>query len=174
MKLSQSMIEQLKNGNDALFEKIYHDTKRGVYGIIFSILRDHDQTNDAMQEVYMKMLIKINQYKIGSNFISWLMQIAKYHAIDMYRKDKNKVHVDDDVLEQMTPASNDEPDKKTQVAMMLDILDEDERIIVVLKVLDDLTHKEISKVVDKPLGTVLWIYQKAIAKLKKYYGEKDA
>ncbi len=116
----------------------------------------------------MKMLIKINQYKIGSNFISWLMQIAKYHAIDMYRKNKNKVHVDDDVLEQMTPASNDEPDKKTQVAMMLDVLDEDERIIVVLKVLDDLTHKEISKVVDKPLGTVLWIYQKAIAKLKNY------
>ncbi len=174
MKLDKVTIDQLKNGDDTQFEKLYHDTKRGVYGIVFSILRDHDKTADVLQEVYMKVLIKINQYKVGSNFNSWIMQIAKNHAIDVYRSDIKQVKMDDEVLENIISDQTEKPDKKTLALMMLDILDQDERTIVVLKILDDLTHKEISKIVNKPLGTVLWIYQKAMVKLKGYYGEKNA
>ncbi|MFA7417973.1 MAG: RNA polymerase sigma factor, partial [Acholeplasma sp.] len=105
---------------------------------------------------------------------SWIMQIAKNHAIDVYRSDIKQVKMDDEVLENIISDQTEKPDKKTLALMMLDILDQDERTIVVLKILDDLTHKEISKIVNKPLGTVLWIYQKAMVKLKGYYGEKNA
>lgn len=174
MKLTKDVIEMLKIGNDLEFEKIYHGTKRSVYGIVFSILKDHDLTNDAMQEVYMKILVKIDQYKIGANFNSWVTQIAKNHAIDIYRKNKKNVHIDDEILDEVISDNTETPSEVSEVTMMLDILDESEREIVVLKVLDELTHREISKIVNKPLGTVLWIYQKAMTKLKNYYGDNDA
>lgn len=174
MKLDQDAIDKLKNGDDTTFEKLYHGTKRGVYGIVFSILRDHDKTADVLQDVYMKVLIKINQYKVGTNFNSWIMQIAKNYAIDIYRQEKKHTHIEDEVLEQVVSEDRDLPDEKSKILMMLDNLTEDERIVIILKVLDDLTHKEISKIIDKPIGTVLWLYQKGLDKLKDYYGEYDA
>lgn len=171
MKLSRKIIEQLKNGDETQFETIYQTTKKGVYGMIFSILKDHDLTNDVMQDVYMKMLVKINQYQIGKNFMNWLLQIAKYQAIDVYRKEKKSVFMDAVGLDLIAAFDNEKPNEQTDVTFILNVLDLDERMVVVLKVLEDKTHKEISKILDKPLGTVLWIYQKAMDKLKSYMGD---
>jgi len=58
---------------------------------------------------------------------------------------------------------------------ILEVLDEEERIIVLLKVVDEMKHRQIAKIVNKPIGTVIWIYQKAIKKMAKNggYGEKE-
>ncbi|MFA6936431.1 MAG: sigma factor-like helix-turn-helix DNA-binding protein, partial [Bacilli bacterium] len=51
----------------------------------------------------------------------------------------------------------------------LTVLTKEEREVVFLHINNDLKHREISKVINKPLGTVLWIYNKAIKKLKDYF-----
>ena len=56
---------------------------------------------------------------------------------------------------------------------MLKTLDNVSREIVVLHIINDLKFKEIAGIVNKPLGTVLWIYNKAIKELKKKVGALD-
>jgi RNA polymerase sigma-70 factor, ECF subfamily len=53
---------------------------------------------------------------------------------------------------------------------MIEMLNQDQRSVVLLKIVDNMKFKEIAKVLDKPLGTVLWIYQEALKVLKSYEG----
>ena len=55
--------------------------------------------------------------------------------------------------------------------IMKKILSDVELQVVVLHVLNDMTHKEISEILKKPLGTITWTYNNAIKKLRK--GMKD-
>ncbi|RJX24140.1 MAG: RNA polymerase sigma factor [Acholeplasma sp.] len=171
MTLDHQAIKRLKAHDNPTFEKIYDETKRGVYAIVFSVTKSHEDTNDLLQDVYMKMLIKIDQYKVGSNFLNWLLQIAKNHAIDYYRREKKVTRVDEDQIHHIQSNYDENPDESDQFQRMIEALDEDERMIVLLKIVDDLTHQEIAKITQKPLGTVLWIYQKAINKLKRFGGD---
>lgn len=170
MILDQRKIELLKQNHEKTFEEIYHETKRGVYAMIFSITKSHPITEDLMQEVYMKMLIKIDQYRVGSNFMNWLLQIAKNQAIDAYRRNQKITHVDETDMDFISDGEHTKPDQEDSLQHMLEILDETERQIVMLKVIDELTHREIAKIVHKPIGTVLWLYQKAMDKLKHFQG----
>ena len=56
---------------------------------------------------------------------------------------------------------------------LLDYLNEKEREIVILHMIDNLKFKEIAKMKDKPLGTILWLYNKAIKKLKRKVEEEN-
>jgi RNA polymerase sigma-70 factor (ECF subfamily) len=51
--------------------------------------------------------------------------------------------------------------------MFLSILSEEERQIVLLKAVDGMKHHEIAKLLEKPTGTIMWIYNKAIKKMQK-------
>ncbi|MFA7417825.1 MAG: sigma-70 family RNA polymerase sigma factor, partial [Acholeplasma sp.] len=54
---------------------------------------------------------------------------------------------------------------------ILDLLDEIEKEVVTLHIINDLKFREIAKILKKPLGTVLWIYNKAIKKLRDKVGD---
>ena len=166
MTIEQEYISKLKDKDEVAFEYVYNNTKRAVYSMVFSVIKNHQLTEDIMQDVYMKMLSSIYQYQEKTNFYNWLLQIAKNQAIDYYRKSSKNVKLDITDYEELIHDPEETPDEKDQFNQMIEILNEDERTIVLLKVVDGLKHRQIAKIVQKPLGTVLWIYQKAIKKLE--------
>ena len=168
--IDQKMIERLKKKDEQAFEYVYHETKRGIYAIIFSILKNHPMTEDLMQDVYMKMMQSIDQYKKGSNFKNWLLTIAKNLAIDTYRREKKLTYVDQVDYDSTLSSQDPSPDQVAQFDMMINILTEDQRSVVILKIADDMKFKDIAKILEKPLGTVLWLYQEAMKTLRKYEG----
>jgi len=161
-------VERLKSKDDEAFEYLYNHTKRGVYAIIIAIVKDHQATEDLMQETYIKMLKRLNQYEPGRNFNAWITQIAKNIALDYYRKHRQTQLVDpieDASLLDQTQVVQDETDYSLEE--MLLPLEDLERQIVLLRTVSETKFINIAEIVDKPLGTVLWIYQRAIQKMKK-------
>ncbi len=173
MIIDHTYIEKIKNKDEAAFEYIYMNTKRAVYSVVFAIAKNHSTAEDIMQEVYMKMLSSIHQYKENTNFFNWLLQIAHHHAIDQYRKNKHHFNVDVNDFSEIMVSREIGPDEEYLFMHMIDRLDEDERIVVILKVVEELKHREIAKILEKPLGTIIWIYQKAMNKLKAEGGYDD-
>lgn len=167
----KSLVEKIKEKDEAAFEAIYHDTKYVIYSMIISIVKDRFLAEDIMQDVYIKMVQKINYYNPKYKFINWLITIAKNEALDNVRR-KKEVLLDDDKLDYF---SNPEKEKKTEIDIgkHLKVLDQEEKQIVLLKIVQDLKHREIAEIVDKPLGTVIWIYNKAIKKMKKEAKENE-
>lgn len=170
MIIKQKVIEQLKNRDEKAFEYVYTQTKKGVYIIIFNVIKDHDLTQDLMQDVYLKMLERIHQYQSKTNFYNWLLMIAKNLAIDTYRREKKLVHYDEVDYDQTLSAQDDTPDQKDEFKRLLSVLTEEEKEIVLLRIVDEMKHKDIAKLVDKPVGTVTWLYQQALDKMKKVRG----
>ncbi len=167
-------IDRLKQKDNDAFEYIYEQTKRGVYAIIVSIIHDRQMTEDLMQETYIKMLKNIHQYQKGRNFNAWVTQIAKNLAYDYLRETKHSMLVDP--IEQ-SHIINQTSDEKSQEDLTLDELiaplDEEERQIVLLHIVSYTKFKDISSIVDKPLGTVLWMYQRALKKIKNGLGKEN-
>lgn len=124
-----SIIDLLKQNHEETFEKVYHETKASVYAMIFSITRSHPQAEDLMQDVYMKMLIKIDQYRVGTNFKNWLLQIAKHQAIDEYRKKQKVQYVDEHTVDLMSMTQDVAPDQDDLMNHMMEQLNEIERQI---------------------------------------------
>ena len=168
MRSIDDMIREFKTKKYQSFDEFYNLTKNQVFYAIISIIKDQMLAEDLLQDTYMKFLEKIDQYKPGSNVIAYLSQIGRNLAINTYNRRKKEV-TSEEIIE-MIPAEEEKKDQE-DIYKILDLLNQKEREIVVLHVINDLTFREISDIVDKPLGTVLWIYQKAIKKLKGKVGE---
>ncbi|QLY40880.1 RNA polymerase sigma factor [Hujiaoplasma nucleasis] len=161
----------IEKDNDA-FKVVYEHTKRGVFSIIISLVRNKTVTEDLMQDTYIKMIQKIRQYQKGRNFNAWLIQIAKNTALDYLRKSKKETLYDPQ--EQAYYHASQKTEGKTyHVSDLVESLNEDEKQIVLLRAVSEYKFKDIAKMVDKPLGTVLWIYSKAIKQLKKEVGSNE-
>jgi len=162
-------IDLLIEKNNQAFETVYEHTKRGVFSIIVAIVKDKSQTEDLMQDTYIKMLSKIHTYERGRNFNAWLLQIAKNIAIDHTRKFKRVSVYDPIESSYVFDNTVDEAPKEQSYEMeeMLKPLDDLEREVVLLRIVSDTKFKDIATLTKKPIGTVLWIYNKAIKKMKK-------
>jgi RNA polymerase sigma-70 factor, ECF subfamily len=170
MIIKQKTIEKLaKRDNDA-FENVYAQTKKGVYIVIYNIIKDHDQTQDLMQDVYLLMLDKIDKYKPKTNFYNWLLMIARNKALDTYRRDKKLTYVDNEHYDQKFISNEETPAQRDEFESLLSVLSDEERQVVLFKIVDEMKHKDIAKLIEKPLGTVIWIYNQALKKMKKGWG----
>lgn len=141
--------------------------------MIISIINNKAATEDLMQDTYMKMIKYIKQYKRGRNFYSWLLQIAKNTALDYYRKEK-RMRVLDPQENDYVFNKNFEESNEYEVLELVKSLDDLERQVVLLRVVSNTKFKDIAKIIDKPLGTALWIYNKAIQKLQKNVREEES
>jgi RNA polymerase sigma-70 factor (ECF subfamily) len=162
-------LEALKQKDEAAFEYIYEETKHAVYSLILAIISDRDLCQDVMQEVYLTMLEKINHYRPGSNFLTWLLVIARNKAIDYYRRKKREMLYDPENEELLgdTKASGEH---SAIVSEMLSCLNQNERSVFLLHTVHGIKHREIAVILGLPLGTVLWHYQKALQKIKNMKG----
>ncbi|OQX93892.1 MAG: hypothetical protein B6I17_01480 [Tenericutes bacterium 4572_104] len=160
-------IDGLIEKDNKAFEVIYENTKKGVFSMIISIVKNRAVTEDLMQDTYMKMIQKIHQYKKGKNFYAWLLQIAKNTALDYYRKEKRMTLVDPQENEYMFNKAMNNPENY-MVLDMIKPLNVEEKQVVLLRIVSDLKFKDIATTLNKPIGTILWIYNKAIKKLQKY------
>jgi RNA polymerase sigma-70 factor, ECF subfamily len=161
-------IIRFRQHDHSTFDLFYDMTKKQVFFAIIGIVKDDTVAEDLMQETYMAFLKTIDRVDPDKNVIAYMTTIARNLAIDRYNEGKRVIHSDDVV----THASDARvPQEEMGVMEMLEVLPETEAEIVTLHVVNDLTFKEIASIVNKPLGTVLWLYHKAIKTLKAHLGE---
>lgn len=158
-------VKQLRKGNEESFNAIYHETKHAVYAMVLPILKDSSLAEDAMQDTYIKMIEKIDQYNPKYKFINWLLTIAKNIAIDMLRKQKETA-IDSQENLDLFISQESSVEKQMITEYYLSLLPDEEKQIVLLKVVGDLKHKDIAKILDKPIGTITYLYQKALTTIK--------
>ena len=151
------------------FDEFYHQTNKQLYVFIYDIIRNRQSSEDLLQETYMRFLNHIDKYKKNTNYFNFLVTIARNLAINEYHKQKRMVYDEEYIYSVKEESPTDVPD----LFYLLDYLNEKEREIVILHMIDNLKFKEIAKMKDKPLGTILWLYNKAIKKLKRKVEEEN-
>ncbi|ASN06344.1 RNA polymerase sigma factor [Virgibacillus necropolis] len=161
-----SFQQSNRSNNLEEFKQLYREHKKDVFAMALSILRDFELAEDVLQEVYIKLFQYKKQNEI-TNVKAWLVSVSRNTALDLYRKKKRELTgFDDGYFERLEYLSEDPLDKMV-LAKYLELLDSGERQIVILKDISGMKHKEIAKIVEMPLGTVLWKYRVVLNKLRK-------
>ncbi len=155
------LLQLIATGDNDAFETLYRQTSRGVFAFVYSYLKNYQDSEDALQTVYIKVKLNVSQYKQGTNARAWMLQIAKNTALNELKKRKP--------LEQLTVdiPQNDSSRKMDITDIINKILDEDERQIVVLHVLWGYKHREIAQILNCPTGTVTSKYKRSVQKMKQ-------
>ncbi|MCR5350587.1 MAG: RNA polymerase sigma factor [Acholeplasmatales bacterium] len=160
-------VKEFKENNYIHFKEFYDLTSKNVYFTAYGILKDSDLANDILQETYMTFLEKIDDYKNGKNVYAYLSMIARNKSINLYNRDKRIVSNEEIVINKYDD-SNDYK-KFNEILSYLD--DELDREIIIYHIILDYTFKKIAQIIDMPLGTTLWRYNKALKTLKERIGD---
>ena len=163
----KQMIRQFKVKEYQSFDLFYEQTKQKVFFAVINIIKDESLVDDIMQETYLKFLKNIDKVKSDGNVSAYLQRIARNLAIDLYNERKKEVYGDD--IFETIPA--EEETHQEEIFEILEMLEPDEKEVVTLHIINDLKFREIAEMMDKPLGTVLWLYQKSLKKLKEKVGD---
>lgn len=167
-ELHTNFIE-IANKNEDEFNKLYKNYKSLVYAISFSILKNKETSEDVVQIVFSKIWNMKKENFPKSNEASWLYSLTKNETLNLLRKEKSTVNIDELYYISDDKNLNDIIDKDTY-NRILSRLDEKEQEIVSLKTLSELSFREIASILNMPIGTVQWRYYKALHTLKILIG----
>jgi RNA polymerase sigma-70 factor (ECF subfamily) len=160
--------EALKKDPDGAFAPFYELTKKRVYFLIYSYVKDYAQSEDLLQDSYVSFLESLHKISCRLNPLSYLLQIAKNKAIDYLRTLHPELELDKEDISELV-GSSDPP--KDESGPLLDeirsLLSPFEFQVYTLHVLSGLTFKEISGIVHRPVGTLTYTYSATIDKLQK-------
>ena len=151
--------------NDAL-KTIHKLMNRQIYAVAYAVLRDFSLADDVVQETYVKIIEKAFSYRKGTNARAWVLSIARNIAIDIFRRRKFEYHTDE-MPEEETRFDEGSVLFSMEVKHALDMLDDEERQIITMKVYAGLKHKEIAPLLGINEEACKKKYQRAIAKLRE-------
>lgn len=170
----------IANGNQDAFSEIYERFNERLFYFFYRMLgSDRELANDFLQDIFLKIIHKPELFKPEYKFSSWIFSVAHNMCKNEYRKrDIRKVvqneaypeqFVDDCGAEQM----NEKENLIVEVFTELETLEEKQRSILILKYKENFSLKEISEILDLPVGTIKSRLHYARLELSKRVADKE-
>ena len=170
-ELDDALIAAVASGDREAFACLYRLTDKAVYGYLLSILKNHHEAEDCMQDTYLKIDAGAKDYQPQGKPMAWVLTIARNQALMRLRHRRNApTELTDDVADTQVfslPDAVCRQEDRMVLQTVLQVLDEQERQIVMLHVTAGLKHREIAGMLGIPLPTALSKYRRALAKLKR-------
>lgn len=157
----------------AAFRVLYGATSAKLFGVVLRILRNRAEAEEAIQEVYIKIWQRADRYVAGQySPISWLVAVARNHALDMVRA-RRPTNDDIDVAldipdaapnpERLTQASED----GARIEACLATLEEDRAEAVRGAYLDGYSYEELAQRFSVPLNTMRTWLRRSLIRLRE-------
>lgn len=169
--LLEKYIDGMSNRDKDSLIKFYEITKSDVYAFILSIIKNKEDAEDIFQEVYIKVYEGADMYQAYGKPLAWLLTIAKNLCYMKLRGKKETVDIDDMYNLSNGDKISDEVENKLILKAIFENVSDEERNIIVLHIVNGLKYREIAKMLDLSLSTVLSKYHRAIKKLRKILEE---
>ena len=177
----RQLIELISNRDREALEALYNRYGGPVYSLAMHMLRDVGASEEVAQDTFFNVWRRANSYKAPRGSVtSWLFSIAHNRTIDELRKRKrhyNKLQHGVDLSNRPTQSREGDPTEYaaaqaegSRLKAALTTLRPEQREVVVLAYFGGMTHTEISKELDQPLGTVKTRMRLAMKKLRDVLG----
>lgn len=154
------LVTKLKSRNRDALGYLYDNYASALYGIISRIVSDENVAEEVLQDVFMKIWSKIDQYESSKGrLFTWMANLSRNLAIDKLRsKEIKKVGKTDNletfVTEIERSHQNHQNIDSIGLKETLKSLREEERFIIEMTYFKGYTQSEVSEEFDIPLGTV--------------------
>jgi RNA polymerase sigma factor (sigma-70 family) len=170
----QELMQIVQAGDYSPASEIYDRYSGRIYNFAFRFLRNAEAAEDAVQEVFVKMLKHANQFHGDAKLSTWLFSITANWCRDYLRKADNKVKESDDVLVTLPTHPDQAPDRRLEqredeqrVRRALEMLTAEQREAILLSRYQGLSYAEIAQIAGCSEGAVKTRVFRAMETLKK-------
>lgn len=171
--VDDTVIQEIVNGNMNAFHRLYENISRSVYGFALSITKNTYDAEDVLQDTFLTIYRKAGDYQLHEKPMAWIFTIARNSALMKLRAQKKEIGLEKSQVENSIAFSKiEEAEAKIMLQAFLDMLNDEERQIVMLHTVSGLKNREIAALMGIPLNTVLSKYHRAIKKLKNSMKEE--
>lgn len=150
-------IERIKEGETELFSVFLDRYSRPLYSLMVQIVGCPEDTEELLQDVFLKAFRNLNNYKAESSFSTWIYRIAYNVAVSATRKKKQEFlcmeesminNVPDEKVEAIIGGATDDEEKLMLLSKAIDLLDVEERTLITLFYYEAKSLEEVSKIME--------------------------
>jgi len=169
--LDPALLRRLLDRDERAFRHLVEQHRDKVFNITFRMLGNRAEAEDVAQEVFISVFKSIEQYREEAKFSTWLYRIAVNHCKNRIkylsrRHTRDQVEIDESThdtgvngsIGAPLPSSPHKALESAQAEKLMReaiaTLDEDQRIVVVLRDVEDMSIEEICAITELPDGTV--------------------
>ncbi|NIR47117.1 sigma-70 family RNA polymerase sigma factor [candidate division KSB1 bacterium] len=175
------LIQKAIEGDEGAYKQLLENYRGAIYNLLYKMVRNKEETEDLVQEAFMKAFKALPSFNEEYAFSTWLYKIAINNCIDHMRKKRLKtysinkpVQSKDGELGREFPDTSMSPDKdilSTERSKIIEAaiyeLPENYKIAIILRHSEEKSYEEIAHILNIPLGTVKARIFRAREMLKK-------
>ncbi len=167
----QHLIDRLRQRDEEAFNEIVMLHGNQVFNLVLRMVGNRAEAEDLAQEVFVAVFKSIDSFRAEAKFTTWLLRIAANHAKNRIKYlarratlamgSEQMANVANPAGSMATSAVVQAPDVALEKSQKSDIiqaaiatLDEDQRLLVILRDIEDLSYDEIVEITGLPAGTV--------------------
>ncbi len=164
-------LKSIRKHEQGAFHVLFDEHLNGLYSLALRMTRNQLDAEDLVQDTALKAYGYFDKFDQGTNFRAWLYRILTNNFINIYRKNKKQplqVEIDNVSYKLKDRGSSywerlDNRDHKheyhdlfdDEVNKAIDRLPDEYKMVVLLADVESLSYKEISEIIDSPIGTVM-------------------
>ena len=173
------LVKNYISGDESALALLINRHQSKIYGFIYSKVNDRDLSDDIFQDTFIKVIktLKTKSYNEEGKFLPWVMRIAHNLVVDHFRKAKKmpfqRETEEYSIFNYMTDnAPTIESQMITEqvevdLTRLLDELPDDQKEVLVMRMYQDLSFKEIAELTGVSINTALGRMRYALLNLRK-------
>ena len=155
----QQIIKQILAGDKKAYAQIINEYKNPLYATILRMTRNPQTAQDFVQEAFIKIYEQLPKYDGKGSFKSWLYRVAINFCIDEFRKKSYQMKQAELLDDQLVNESHPEviflkKEQSRQLEKLIATLPELERMILLLRYVNELSYTDIADLLHIPLSDV--------------------
>lgn len=169
----EDMLARLALGDRSALPRLHAATSAKLFGVVLRVLNDRADAEDALQDIYVKVWLNAGRYRAnGLSPMSWLIAVARNHALDLLRQRQRRRSVPiDEMVELACPLPSPEDTAvaaslRRRVAACLAELGADHADAVCGAYLHDVPDRDLATRYDVPLNTMKTRLRRSLLKLR--------
>lgn len=160
------------------FSALVHQYSEPLYWKIRHVILNHEDTNDVLQNTFIKAWKSLDTFQGKSSMSTWLYCIAINEALDFIRRQKaaESVSADEDLSVANRLMADEYFDGERTEALLHEAVSKlpaVQRTVFTMKYFDEMKYSEMSKVLNTSEGALKASYHLAVKKITEYFQNKD-
>lgn len=159
------------------FEHLVSQYSPQLYRQIRRMVYSHDDTNDILQNTFIKVWTNIESFRGDARLSTWLYKIALNETLNFIHREKemNAIDTTDTSIANRLMADEyfDGDETELQLQHAISLLPEKQRIVFQMKYYEEMRYEEMSKILDTSIGALKASYHHAVKKICEFFNNND-
>jgi len=172
----EEFIKQLLDSKtqNVAFQKLLSTYQKPLYNHIRNIVLNHDDTDDVLQNTFVKIFQNLKNFKGESKLFSWMYRIAANEAISFLNQKAKKSGISSQIIQDKALGNLradvyfDGNEIQIKLQQAIATLPEKQQLVFKMKYFEELKYEEISEILGTSVGALKASYHHAVKKIESF------